>query len=125
MMNLESDLRQFTGTENYYRHWIGNIVFTDGVRYLAEKAGAMWLIDAIASYQNNRKVCSNLMLQEFQLWILKVNNGKAVLTCQVDTGTKPVVTQRIEYTDFPLAEIKLYVEPMGNGRFCLLLPSEH
>ena len=45
----ESDLSQFIGTENYYRHWTGHGVYTDGVKYLAEKAGAYWLIDAILS----------------------------------------------------------------------------
>jgi hypothetical protein len=90
---------------------------------LAEKAGAVWLIDAIASHQP--KVLRNKMLQEFQLWTLKVKDKTAVLTCQEDTGTKNIVKQEIEYTDFPLEEITLYVEPMGNGQFCLLLPSEH
>jgi len=31
---LESNLSQFYGTENYYKHWTGAIVYTDGVKYL-------------------------------------------------------------------------------------------
>lgn len=44
-----SELLQFTGTSNYYcisrRCWI-----TDGVKYLADAAGAYWLTDAVASH---------------------------------------------------------------------------
>ena len=42
-------LALFTGTQQYYqlnRH----VVLTDGTRYLADEAGAYWLMDAIASY---------------------------------------------------------------------------
>ena len=114
-------LGYFTGTEHYYKHWLPGLVFTDGVKYLADKAGAYWLIDIVASYQPKlRKMSSGL--REFQLWTLKVNEEtrEAVVTCQADLNTPNVVRQLIPYTDFPLAEIKLYVE--GN---VLLLPSEH
>ena len=54
---LESDLAQFTGSENYYRHSLNRkFMHTDGVNYLAEKAGAFWLVDLIASHQLSRKV---------------------------------------------------------------------
>ena len=37
----ESDLRQFTGSENWYRHGINRrVVFTDGAKYLADEGGA-------------------------------------------------------------------------------------
>ncbi len=49
---LTEALARFTGTENYYRHWTNQLVFTNGVHYPAERAGACWLIDAIASYQH-------------------------------------------------------------------------
>src|ERR1039458_7739091 len=48
---LEQCLRYFTGTEEYHRHWMRRITFTDGVKFLAEQAGAYWLIDLIASWQ--------------------------------------------------------------------------
>jgi hypothetical protein len=35
-----ADLEAFTGTEQYYRHSINRkVLYTDGVRYLADKAG--------------------------------------------------------------------------------------
>ena len=117
---VESDLDGFTGTERYTRHWTGKLVYTDGIAFLAEKGGAHWLIDAIASYQIDKKVLKNKNLADFQLWVLRVKDNKAVLTCQEDSDKPAVITQRIGFTDFPLQEVKIYVE---NG-ICLL-PSEH
>ena len=42
-------LAHFIGTEHYYR-LTPSAVLTDGTKYLAEAAGAFWLMDAIASY---------------------------------------------------------------------------
>ena len=98
---LESDLAQFIGTVNYYRHWLGGL-YTDGVQYLAEQAGAYWLIDAIFSHRRR---------ESFQVWTLKKNaddNG-AVLTMQEDSGERAKVRQKIPYTDFPLDQISLYL----------------
>jgi hypothetical protein len=42
-------LAQFTGTEHYYR-LNRRCLITDGAKYLADEAGAYWLLDAGASY---------------------------------------------------------------------------
>ena len=115
----ESDLAQFSGTDNWYEHQ-SRMLYTDGVKFMAERGGAYWLIDAIASYQRDRRIRTNHMLLEFQLWELKVKDNKATLTLRTDTGEPATITQRIPYTDFPLESIKLYVE-----NNTLLLPSEH
>ncbi|MEM7591373.1 MAG: DUF6876 family protein [Cyanobacteria bacterium P01_A01_bin.83] len=115
------DLRQFTGTENYYRHSLArNYLYTDGEQYLAEKAGAYWLIDAIVFNQMEQQFSSNPELASFQCWTLKVaEDNSATLTC--DDGNKNIVfTQEIAFTDFPLKEISLWLENK-----VLLLPSEH
>ncbi|MFM6191146.1 DUF6876 family protein [Planktothrix sp.] len=129
-----SDLSQFTGTETWYRHFTG-LLYTDGIQYLAEQAEAYWLIDAIASYQHQLK--RDEYLAYFQVWVLSVagegerkypfllpeDGYKAVLTCWPDTpkeGVKSAVIQQIEYTDFPLIELKLYVSDD-----VLMLPSEY
>ncbi len=108
----ESDLSQFIGTVNYYRHWLGG-VYTDGVQYLAEKAGAHWLVDAVFSHRRR---------EPFQIWTLKKNDDdRAVLTMQEDTGEPVKVRQKIiPYTDFPLDQIQLYL--IDN---VLLLTSEY
>jgi len=113
---LESELTNFTGTEHHYRHWLG-ILYTDGIQFLAERAEAYWLIDAIASLQPEIPRAE----REFQLWELTVGDDRsAILEVRPDSGQPVIVSQKILSTDFPLRSIKLYVE---NG--VLLLPSEH
>lgn len=118
---LTTELRQFTGSTQCYR-WsrLTRLVITDGVKYLAEKASAYWLLDAIASYQNSPEIKASNPLQEIQFWTLRVDGNKGVLECEEDHGVPPTVRQEIPYTDFPLKEIKLYV--CNNVIF---LPSEY
>ncbi|KAA6439671.1 hypothetical protein FEM33_11230 [Dyadobacter flavalbus] len=41
----KSDLAEFTGTEKWYRHTlVQNFLYTDGVKYVAEKAGPIGLL---------------------------------------------------------------------------------
>ena len=101
-MGLEEDLGQFTGTQQYYRNFTG-LLYTDGVHYLAEHAGAYWLIDLVGSYQHK------LRSVPFQLWELKVNDDKsALVTMREDDGLRAKVRQEIEYTDFPLQRFSWY-----------------
>lgn len=115
------DLGQFTGSETFYRHWTRKLIYTEGIHYLMD--GAAWLVDAIASYQFDPKLFRT-DLREFQLWELKVDLEKhtAVLTCKADSDRAAVVTQHIEFTDFPMEEITLYVE--RGEHLTLMLPSE-
>lgn len=116
-----SDLEQFTGSEMFYRHWTGRLVYTEGVAYLAEKGDAYWLIDAIISHQPDKRITSYSELVAFQLWELIVHDDKsATLTVRADSNQSAVITQGIPFTDFPLESIKLYV---CTGT--LLLPSEY
>lgn len=98
--NLISELSQFIGTEKYYR--ITRIhLLTDGTKYLAEKAQSFWLMDAIASH------LPKYFHDTFCVANLTVDNSSAVL--KIDDGNGNVyASQQIEYTDFPLKEIKLY-----------------
>ena len=98
---------QSNGTGNWYKHWTGAGTYTDGVKAIADAVGGYWLIDAIYSY--NRK-------EEFQLWVLDVSDGKAVLTMREDSDLKPLVTQNISFTDFPTGKWEFYLE---NHVLCL------
>lgn len=124
---LEANLPQYTGTESYTNlryPWLNGkrFLLTDGAKYLAEKAGAFWLMDAIASHQINREVAAESM----QFWKLVVDeDAKAILTCDDGNG-KILVTQEIPYTNFPLAEIKLYVQESEYlAGLVVMLPSEY
>lgn len=126
---IHADLCQFSGTTNYYRHPIlKRLVYTEGVDYLAKNGGAYWLIDAIASHQLT--LGDDPSLREFQVWVLLVDKAthKAKLICQrgqSDESKDTVLTQEIEFTDFPLDKITLYL-CLAEENYCvLMLPSEY
>jgi len=136
---LIHSLAGFSGTEEWHRHRCFSplpILLTDGALYLAENGGgsgpsAFWLMDAIASYQGEKKLARH----PFQIWHLIVepetegNSRSAMLLCG-DNIQKPIVRQEIEFTDFLLdGETMLYAsrEEHQPGKKCLiiLLPSEY
>ena len=100
------DLDQFCGTQIWYKHsLLKDILYTEGVHYVAERAGAYWLIDEIALAQ---KFEPKVGAEKFQVWILYVeNDATAELICE-DGNNITVFEKQIEYTDFPLPEIKFY-----------------
>lgn len=101
-MVLEDELAQFTGTSQYYRNFTG-LLYTDGIKYLADRANCYWLIDLVGSYQ------PRLGNVPFQLWQLKVHDDKSALVTMVeDTGQPVKVRQAIPYTDFPLKDFSFY-----------------
>ncbi len=97
-----SDINHFYGTENYYKHWLG-ILYTDGLKYVADEASAHWLIDAIASYQ------SKLRQEEFQHWTLKQNPNQTWTLTATDGNDRILAKQKIEFSDFPLNTIEFYL----------------
>lgn len=108
-------LPNFTGTEHYFSHPFG-IRFTDGCKYLAESAECFWLLDIVASYQFEPKIRN----EEFQVFKLKVRDDKSAIVEISDGNYHILMTQEIEYTDFPLPEIELWCI----DKICIL-PSEY
>ncbi len=116
---LEAELRQFIGTEQYYRY-TGGVVLTDGAKYLADRAGAYWLMDVVASWQAAKKVTC----EHFQLWKLEVKEDHKATVTADDGNGKEIVRQEIPFTDFPMRSAKLYL--VNDGRYrVLMLPSEY
>lgn len=124
------ELRQFTGDLDRFRHALNRrVIYTPGVRHLAERAGAYWLIDLIASYVGSCEMAPALAKDErlttLQFWRLDVaDDGTAVASCRADSGVEPAVTQRIPFTDFPLDHIDIWAGFDG-VHWTLFLPSEH
>lgn len=77
-----------------------NLVVTEGMHHLCERAGAHWLMDLVASYQTPL-----LSDETFQLWSVEVENGRGRVTCQRDTGEKFLVEQELTATDWPADEL--------------------
>jgi hypothetical protein len=133
---IENYMAQCNGCDHHTRHGFNrSMIYTSGVEFVAETAGAFWLIDAIASHCSKTKLMQDRRLRDFQIWSLKTNLKKktAVLECLADDGEKPVVCQRIPFTDFCLPELKMYVERGGNvdertgevkPHLCLMLKCE-
>jgi hypothetical protein len=112
-----TQLSQFIGTEGYWRI-SPSAVLTDGAKYLADGAGAYWLMDAIASYlpQFTGK-------EDFIVAKLVRTGISAQLT--LDDGNGRVLDQQhIPYTDFPLISIQLYA-CWGGEFWVLMLCSEY
>ena len=49
------------------------------------------------------------MLRDMQFWTLSVKDNSAALICERDEGDI-VIRQNIEYTDFPLPSIRIWLE---------------
>lgn len=116
-----NELPNFYGTDGYTR-WSAlfrNFVLTDGALYLAEAAGAYWLMDAIAShigaYKNEDFVVAKLQrATATNGWVLRLEDGNDGL----------LADQLIEFSDFPLDEITLYVIQQDD-LWVILLTSEY
>lgn len=111
-------MSQFNGSEHWYRHGlVPSITFTDGVKYVADTAGAYWLLDEIALAQ---KFNSRVAREEFQVWKLTVkDDASATLVCE-DGNCNVVATKPIPFTDFPKEGVTLW---FANNT--IYLPSEH
>ncbi|SDR59326.1 hypothetical protein SAMN05519103_06391 [Rhizobiales bacterium GAS113] len=114
----QASLQQFTGSEHWYRHGlVRDVLFTDGAKYVADAGGAYWLLDEIALAQRYEKAVA---AEEFQHWRLTVKSDRtATLTCD-DGNDNVVFSKEIEFTDFPLAEIRFYCAART-----IMLPSEY
>lgn len=121
-------LAGFSGREAYHRDspLHGQLVITDGVKWLADNAECHWLLDLIASFQEDCR--QDEMLADFQMWQVTVSKDQSVVvTCFRDTGDQ-AFSQYINFTDFPLPAMKLYVQRgAANGEqvMVLMLPGEY
>ena len=113
---LRTEMQQCRGTASYHKLSLTPLLATDGVRMVAEKAEAFWLIDAIGSYQGNPEVRALAI----QFWTLEAKGSKAVLYCVEDSGMPRIVEQEIKYTDFPEGTWKFYVQ-----EGVIMLPDEY
>jgi hypothetical protein len=110
-------LSHFTGTEHFYR-LNRQCLVTDGAKYLADEAGAYWLLDASSSYLLELGTSDWFVLVR-----LIVTESQAVLSLEDGNGGVRV-SQQIPFTDFPLPEQVLYA-CWNWDHWVLLLTSEY
>lgn len=125
-----ADLRQFTGDLDRFRHPLARgVIYTPGVQYLAERAGAYWLIDeialAIAGGDVARAGQSDDRVLSLHFWKLEVREDRsAELTARADSDAPPFFSRRVPWTDFPLDSVDVWAGFDGQ-HWTLYLPSEH
>jgi len=120
---LRAQLAQFTASTTFTRHaLVPQMLMTEGVTFLAQAAGAYWLTDAIGSYLLDKRARS----EPFQVWRLNVDPQSSSATLKMTNGDHevPIIAQQIDYTDFPLTDIELWLVAEGN-HWVLLLPTEY
>lgn len=112
-----AQLGYFTGTTAYYRISPRHLL-TDGTKYVAEAAGAFWLMDAAASHLNEIGAADWFVLIK-----LEVKDSRALMIYEDGNGHE-YARQEIPYTDFPMPSIQLYACWDGE-HWVLMLPSEY
>ena len=110
-------LGNFTGTERYFRISRQHLL-TDGTKYLADTAGAYWLMDAIASH------LAEIGTEDWFIVVRMQVADSAALMIYEDGNGKEHARQAIPFTDFPLDEITVYCCWDGE-HWVTMLPSEY
>ncbi|MFZ2338748.1 MAG: DUF6876 family protein [Bacteroidales bacterium] len=119
--DIREELKLLHGTSKYHKHLYPGkspIILTDGCKFIRDQCNAYWLFDAILSYQCDYRLSGI----NFQIWELRQQKKDLtwLLTCRADKGKKTLINQSVEYSDFPLDHIKLWVIDK-----VALLPSEY
>lgn len=131
---LQSTIDHYIGgSDGRTRHPLNrSFIYTEGVKEIAELAGAYWLLDILATE------CAPALLKLFldkedwfQLVTFTVNDSSAGMLTMASDLNKPAIWSRsLEYTDFPPGQWKLYlavdqvVEP-GRTNVVAMLPTEY
>ena len=122
--DLIFDFDAFTGSLNHYSHKLPmtpELRLTDGTKAFAEKMGAYWLMDIVAT-----EFLPLLSEEDYIIFITVTvddNNGAVIVGTDGDKGDGPVTlhTRNVKYTDLPTSSsFKFYLQ---DG--VLMLPSEY
>ena len=110
--DLKSNLSQFTGTEQWWKHSLSDMTYTDGVRYFAKEAGCYWFLDIVGT---------EVMPQGHEFAVVKLasKEGKATIVIEDGNGNATWKKQ-IEFTDCPEGNWSFYLIDT-----VMLLPSEY
>lgn len=116
MTNANEHFGSGNGSENFYQNRLSSIIYTDGVKDMAESCGAYWLIDLVISHQLTKTVKH----QTFQVWKLTRMKDDAFKIVATDGEEREIACQQIPFSDFRCDVATLW---LVNG--CLMLPNEY
>jgi hypothetical protein len=115
------DLDQFIGSEQLFRHGLSrNHLYTQGVQFVAERAGAYWLLDKIALHGS-----PEIAREDFQVWKLSVNPDRTATLTTSDGDHGILKPEQLPFPDFPLSEITLWAVRNEFDGFTIMLPGEY
>jgi hypothetical protein len=104
---LRAQLARFRRSKESYSHSSQSLVYTAGVKFLAERCGLSWLIDVIAAWQGRALRDPDLAI--FQLWELRRIGTRRVLVCLRDCDSVAFALP-VWNRDSALDYVSLYVE---------------
>ena len=114
---LANDLTAFTGSEHSFRYPLNSaIVYTDGVAYFAETAGAYWLFDIITTQP---EILDTMKAGMAVIKLQANDDSTALLTC-TDGDYNVTYIRPIDFTDCPVGTWEFWFTDNT-----ILLPSEY
>jgi hypothetical protein len=119
------ELNQFTGSEQFFRYWGSRkLVYTEGIKYLAEKAKCCWLIDEIGLVLFPKLLKNHI--DSFYKIEFKVGADHSAHIIIDDGNGNTYLRHKINWTDFPVSEeLVIFYLCESDDHYCLMLPSEY
>jgi len=103
---IVTQLKNYIGTEHYYKIPFSNYIYTDGIKGLVDLCSCYWLISDIGILLTHNKK----LQKPFLILNISVNkDNNALITLREDTNEKPIYIKEVEYTDFILKEYEFYI----------------
>ena len=128
---LEVELQFFMGSDARYRHAQDqNVLYTPGVKHLANRAKAHWLLDSIVSALKSPEFMlaesENPLVGEIHYWELNTNrlDGTAILHAESDYGSEPFIKRNFTLIDFPFDQIGM-LAVFDEGDWTLYMPIDY
>ena len=118
-----AESKKFIGTENYYKHTLCPIIYTDGVKWLAETLECHWLIDDIAIFSHNLRKSYDFLTITFTS--TAYNQGVLVFE---DGNNQVLLRKKYTFCDLRTTteSLRFYLTQDGGfNKQVLLLPSEY
>jgi len=122
VITLQESLQQFYGSTQFFKLPLIQTQFTDGIHYLAQKAGCFWLITDASVIAKSLMGKSHFITIDFKRLSTaeRQQKGCEAIITYGDGNDTILETHRYNVTDFPMDELRLYF--VGNT---LMLPSEY
>lgn len=120
----------YGGSEGRTRHWANRrLIYTDGVKAVAEAAGAYWLLDIVAT--EVAPICLRMWEDDSEhttFFKMTVLNSKAKMWLERDTDEPRLWKRDLDFTTFPDGEWVFYLmmdAGLDRPVLVMLLPQEN